>query len=129
MAKTQQQLLEDNCGQTCVAMLAGVDQWGAMHAVGNDHGTSPISLQRALEKFGFIVERKKFTEKELETGKGIALLRSRINKAYGHAVVYRDGSVEDPALGIPQEVGSFLRLMFASNRHVSGLIAITGRRV
>lgn len=128
MPKTQRQILEDNCGQTCVAMLAGVDQYGAMHAVGNDHGTSPMGLQRALEKFGFIVERKGTSTKEMETGKGIALIRAANNKEYGHAVVYRDGNVEDPALGIPVKVDSFNRSMLASGRYVSSLISITGRR-
>lgn len=122
------QLLEDNCGQTCVAMLAGVDQWGAMHAVGNDHGTSPIGLQRSLEKFGFIVERRKFSQKELEEGRGIGLLRSVANKNYGHAVVYRAGNVEDPAIGVPIKVDSYVRSTLASGRHFSGLIAITGKR-
>lgn len=129
MPKTQKQMLDDNCGQTCVAMLAGISQYGAVFAVGNDHGTSPSSLHKSLEKFGFIVERKRFSEKEMETGKGIALLRSTINPDYGHAVVYREGNVEDPALGIPIRVDSFIRTMDASNRRVTGLIAITGRRV
>lgn len=125
---SQRQLLNDNCGQTCVAMLAGVDQWGAMHAVGNDHGTSPMALQRSLEKFGFIVERKKFTQQELETGKGIGLLRSVAHKDYGHAVVYRNGCVEDPAIGIPIGADSYIRSTIASGRHFSGLIAVVGRR-
>lgn len=122
------QLLRDNCGQTCVAMLAGVDQYGAMHAVGNDHGTSPIGLQRSLEKFGFIVKRLKFTQKELEEGKGIGLLRSDNNKDYGHAVVYRSGCVEDPALGIPIKAESYVRSTIASGRHFSGLISVVGNR-
>ena len=126
---SQKQLLSDNCGQTCVAMLAGVDQWGAMHAVGNDHGTSPGSLHKALEKFGFVVERKKYTAKELESGKGIALIRSKSDETYGHAVVYRNGDVEDPAIGMPMGVDEYVRYITLADRHVSGLIAITGRRV
>lgn len=122
------QLLEDNCGQTCVAMLAGVDQFGAMHAVGNDHGTSPKALQQSLENFGFVVERRRFSQKELDEGKGIGLLRSKNNKLYGHAVVYREGRIEDPALGVPVNVEAYLRSTLASGRHFSGLIAIVGNR-
>lgn len=125
---TQKQLLRDNCGQTCVAMLAGVDQWGAMHAVGNDHGTSPGALQKSLEKFGFICERKKFTQKEVEEGKGIGLLRSKVDKTYGHAVVYRNGCIEDPALGVPIKAEAYLRSTTASGRRFSGLIAVVGFR-
>lgn len=126
--KTQKQLLKDNCGQTCVAMLAGVDQWGAMHAVGNDHGTSPGALQKSLEKFGFVCERRKFTQKELEEGKGIGLIRSKKDKTYGHAVVYRSGCVEDPALGLPIKAEAYVKATLSSGRHFTGLIAIIGNR-
>ena len=95
------QLIEDNCGQTCVAIIARISQWEAVHAVGNDHRTQPKHLQEALFKFGFDVERQKFKRTEWPPNLAIALLRSKVDKEYGHAVVVREGQVIDPALGNP----------------------------
>lgn len=125
---SQRQLLEDNCGQTCVAMLAGITQYDAMHAVGNDHGTSPKALSDALERFGFIVERKRFTRELVLKGTGIALLRSKSSPTYGHAAVFRNGCFEDPSVGHPIAVEQFMVWLCNTGRHVSGLICITGKR-
>src|SRR4051812_44639955 len=97
----QKQLTQDNCGQTCVAIIAGISQWDAVHAVGNDHGTQPKYLQEALFKFGFDVERVRFKRSEWPPTLAIALLRSHADSGYGHAVVVRDGQVIDPALNGP----------------------------
>jgi UTP-glucose-1-phosphate uridylyltransferase len=122
------QLVEDNCGQTCIAIIAGISQWDAVHAVGNDHGTQPKHLQEALFRFGFNVERKRFVKAEWPPPLAIALVRSKHDKGYGHAVVVRDGKVIDPAQGDPIPEKLWLTMMIGSGRHVAGLIVVNGKR-
>lgn len=125
--ENQKQLIEDNCGQTCVAMIAGVSQWDAMHAVGNDHGTQPKALQEALFKFGFIVEREKL-KVTAPPALAIGLVRSKIDKTYGHAVVIRDGVVTDPAWSSPVEFHLYLSAIKANGRYFTGCIVVKGKR-
>jgi len=125
--EVQRQLVEDNCGQTCVAMIAGISQWDAVHAVGNDHGTQAKHLQEALFKFGFDVERKKFKKAEWPPPLAIALIRSKYDKDYGHAVVVRDGNVFDPSDGFSVSATFWLKDLQLSGRHVSALIVVKGR--
>ena len=126
--ETQKQLIQDNCGQTCVAMIAGISQWDAMHAVGNDHGTQPKYLQEALFRFGFNVERKRFVKAEWPPKLAIALVRDRFLGDYGHAVVVRDGQVIDPALGRPMPADRFLELLRCNGRYITALIVVNGKR-
>ena len=74
------------------------------------------------------MERQTFKKSEWPPKLAIALLRSRLDETYGHAVVVKEGQVIDPAHGqqIPAKV--FPSLLEMSGRKITSLIVVTGRR-
>lgn len=95
------------CGQTCVAMAAGVTIDEAFNAVGvsgiGQRGTEPSDLVRGLRRLGVRVgEPRPFPQVRLPRC-GIAAINDN-KTSWGHWVFLKNGLVYDPGFGYPLPV-------------------------
>jgi hypothetical protein len=92
-----------NCGQCCVAMVAGIERKASCKIFGTKGVTTTKSVRRALKKLGYLAnERLKSFRKESALP-ATCLLRLSYPKEvqrYGHWVVYHNGLIYCPSLGI-----------------------------
>jgi hypothetical protein len=107
--------MSGTCGQTCVAMVAGVSLDEAFHAVGSTdlrmEGTVPEDIVRGLRKLGWYVgdyQVHGYKKKKLLRLPEFALLcLERTNDRWAHWVVIKGGFVYDPGIGYPLPVRVF----------------------
>lgn len=105
--KLQAQPTENTCGQTCVAMLAGIPVDDVVRVMG-DSGTHLYELRYQLDKYS-IVTSKKCTARAPEAPNYVALVGREM--IYAHRLVKHwsiwhphDGVLYDPAHGNVQEL-------------------------
>lgn len=92
-----------NCGQCCVAMLAGITRKQANKAFGTKGGTTTKMVVRALKKLGLAPADKLQTFRREASLPARCILVLRYPKTvqhYGHWVVYCQGLIYCPSLGI-----------------------------
>ena len=83
------------CGQTCVAMIAGISLEEAILAVGKRGLTTTKDIAQALRKLGFgCADRVTRYNGRLGSELCLCVVESK------HWVVYKDGLFYDPAFGI-----------------------------
>lgn len=107
----------NQCGQACVAMVAGVSIEKVIGAIGHRHSTKTREIVAALKALGVEcdprLKRFKNPLLELRTMK-IAIIKVRFNgRLMGHWVVWNDGKILDPAGNAATKIGrwtSFLRI-------------------
>lgn len=100
------------CGQTCIAMVAGVTIDEAVQVVRvtsvGDPGTSTEQVIAGLKNFGFRLGKVKSyikKKKKLEVLPEFAIMSVVDNRTeWGHWVVLKDGFVYDPGIGWPLPV-------------------------
>jgi hypothetical protein len=96
------------CGQTCVAMAAGVSIEEASSAIGmsvlGSHGTEASDLARGLRKLGMAVGEAGPFPKTHRVPR-FAIVAIDDNKtSWGHWVLLHEGFVYDPGIGWPLPV-------------------------
>lgn len=90
-----------NCGQCCVAMLAGVTRKASCKVFGTKGGTTTKMVIRALTKLGCVpAERLKTFRSEASLPRTCMLRLKYARRASGHWVVYQDGLIYCPGQGI-----------------------------
>ncbi len=101
------------CGQTCVAMVAGVSIDKAVEVIGHTHGTRTREISAGLNKLGFLCDSKlkvlSKTKPLLEQLPDLAIVNSRWKAEHrktpgGHWVVWHDGRVYDPEFNFVDKV-------------------------
>lgn len=90
-----------NCGQCCVAMLAGVTRKQANKVFGSKGGTTTKQVVRALKKLGLAPAERVRTFRSEGSLPATCLLRLKYaGRAHGHWVVYNAGLIYCPGRGI-----------------------------
>jgi len=98
------------CGQTCVAMVAGISVDEAIQVIGKTGGTHGSDLIRGMKKLGVACSKKSKVTDGLTLPKRAILrqkLRDRKKKWGGHWVLYLDGIIYDPGPGISMPVAEY----------------------
>jgi len=89
------------CGQCCVAMVAGVTRKKSIKAFGTKGVTTTKSVIRAFKRLGYTANAALKTFRRQEALPAVCLLRLRYeNRHYQHWVVYCEGLIYCPGLGI-----------------------------
>ena len=86
-----------SCGQSCVAMIAGLTWEQSCKILGHNKPTTTKMLIRALHKLGFNTARK------LKVGvpTDLAIVKEKIYYSSNwHWVVFYNGTIYDPSKGI-----------------------------
>ena len=89
------------CGQACVAMLAGVPVEDVVAVMQNDKGTGKKDIARALDHYG-IRQAKTMTKADNATVLPRACILKVLLPRYGHWVLYYDGRYYDPEFGLTE---------------------------
>ncbi len=92
-----------NCGQCCVAMVAGITRKASCKAFGTKGVTTTKSVVRALKKLGLAPADKLTAFRNESALPPTCLLMLRFPKQvqhYGHWVVYHNGLIYCPSQGI-----------------------------
>jgi hypothetical protein len=92
-----------NCGQCCVAMVAGIERKASCKVFGTKGVTTTKSVQRALKKLGYLPNERLKSFRNESALPATCLLRLSYPKEvqrYGHWVVYHNGLIYCPSLGI-----------------------------
>ncbi len=86
------------CGQTCVAMLAGVSVDDVIDVMGTHEGTVKQDLKKALDYYG-IAYAPKSTKFNADTSlPELCIIRMKLPD-YGHWGIYHKGTFYDPEFG------------------------------
>lgn len=97
------QKTRSSCGQTCVAMIAGISWEKSVELVGHKNCTKTRELVKALRTLGFSVEDHltvlRGTALLTLPQQGTFLLKLRYPGARWHWVVLHEGHCYDPAHG------------------------------
>lgn len=98
-----------NCGQTCVAMVAGISIRKAVTACGTRGRTTYARVRWALKTFGWrLAEREKYRGQVIKN----AMIRLK-TKHGSHWVLARDGDLYEPSQGLKwTNVDQGLRSLF-----------------
>lgn len=91
------------CGQCCVAMVAGIKLKDSCKVFGTRGVTTTKSVRRALKLLGYEVSERMVSfrsESELPTTCLLSLRYPKEVQRYKHWVVYHDGLIYCPGLGI-----------------------------
>lgn len=86
------------CGQTCVAMLAGVTVENVISIMQNDIGCGVGEIKRALDHYG-IRHAKTMTKADNTVDLPKACSLKVLLPGYGHWILYYDGRFYDPEFG------------------------------
>jgi hypothetical protein len=92
-----------NCGQCCVAMVAGIERKASCKVFGTKGVTTTKSVRRALEKLGYQVNERLKSFRSESALPATCMLRLTYPKEvqhYGHWVVYHQGFIYCPSLGV-----------------------------
>ena len=89
------------CGQACVAMLAGVPVEDVVAVMQNDKGTGKKDIARALDHYG-IRQAKTMTKADNATALPRACILKVLLPRYGHWILYYDGQYYDPEFGLTE---------------------------
>lgn len=92
-----------NCGQCCVAMVAGIDRKASCKVFGTKGVTTTKSVHRALTKLGYQVNERLTTFRSESALPSTCMLRLSYPKSvqhYGHWVVYHQGLIYCPSQGV-----------------------------
>lgn len=88
------------CAQSCCAMLAGISLEAACEEFGHSHSSYTWEVVRFLRNHGFECpdRLKPVGKKHLP---GLCILKLRLGElSMGHVVVYNNGVVFDPSVGL-----------------------------
>lgn len=102
------------CGQTCVAMLAGVSLDEAIEAVGTRAGTCGPALHKALKKFGIKTSKKSIRTKRNGIIPENCIARVRTKGSTGcHWILIWNSGVYDPLKGGSgyEYISSYLKIV------------------
>ncbi|MGI4866101.1 MAG: hypothetical protein ACRYFZ_19410 [Janthinobacterium lividum] len=92
-----------NCGQCCVAMIAGLTRKQSCKKFGTKGVTTTKSVSRVLKKLGYVVNERLVSFRKESSLPDTCMLRLRFPKEVqrtGHWVVYHNGLIYCPSLGI-----------------------------
>lgn len=87
------------CGQACVAMLAGVTAGEVAAVMGNDKGTGKKDIARALAHYG-VPQAQTMTKADHATPLPEVCILKVLLPGYGHWVLYAHGVYYDPEFGV-----------------------------
>ena len=93
----------DQCGQACVAMLAGVPVEEVVAVMQNDRGTGKKDIERALNHYGIKQARTMTKADNAAVLPRVCMLKVLLPR-YGHWVLYYDGKYYDPEFGLTEEL-------------------------
>lgn len=91
------------CGQTCVAMLAGVTVEEVVSVMKNDKGTGKKDIEKALNYYG-ISQAKTMTKADNSSVLPKVCILKVLLPQYGHWILYYDGKYYDPEFGVMEEL-------------------------
>lgn len=91
------------CGQTCVAMLAGVAVEEVVSVMNNDKGTGKKDIEKALNYYG-IRQARTMTKADNKSVLPKVCILKVILPRYGHWILYYDGKYYDPEFGLMDEL-------------------------
>lgn len=91
------------CGQTCVAMLAGVTVEEVVSVMDNDKGTGKKDIEKALNYYG-IRQARTMTKADNKSVLPKACILKVLLPGYGHWILYYDGKYYDPEFGLMDEL-------------------------
>jgi hypothetical protein len=92
------QTRNNNCGQACIAMLAGIPIEAATLIVGKKGYTSSTDLMRALDALHIKHSQlKKFSPSNNIPQTAILIVRSKPRTRVFHFVVWHKGQIFDPS--------------------------------
>ncbi len=105
------------CGQTCVAMIAGVTVEEVIRKMRRRGATRPEHLIKALRGYGFAIKQDRSRRGAPRGERAICRLRFRDSDGawHGHLVIKWDGRWYDPAgvnfqHKVPWKIASHIRL-------------------
>lgn len=102
MIKYQKQPNGKTCGQTCVAMIAGIPVEESINLHGHDKGTNMNDSRRILKKLGVetgeIVKLDNRKKWELPDFAGVRIVA--VGRKWGHFITYYKGQFFDPFYGV-----------------------------
>lgn len=99
------------CGQTCVAMLAGVTLEESVRVFGRKGGTNTKQVAEALGKLGIKSGDRLVRPKFLDELPSCCIAKIHFTDAKNtHWTVYRDGLYYDPAYGIYEFPPEYMRV-------------------
>lgn len=87
------------CGQTCVAMIAGVSVEDVVKVMQNEKGTGKKDIEKALEHYG-IPQAKTMTKADHSTPLPPVCILKVLLPKYSHWVLYYHGKYYDPEFGL-----------------------------
>ena len=90
------------CGQTCVAMLAGVPVDEVIEVIGTDGGTSKKDLKKALDYYNISYAPKSTGYDPNVSLPDLCVIRMKLPD-YGHWGIYFKGKYYDPEFGLLDE--------------------------
>lgn len=93
------------CGQTCVAMLAGVSVDEVIKVIGTDKGTSKQELKKGFDYYGIRYAPKSTSYDPKVSLPDLCVIRM-ILPGYGHWGIYYKGLYYDPEFGVLEECPS-----------------------
>ena len=99
------------CGQACVAMLAGVPVEEVVAVMQNDKGTGKKDIERALNHYG-IKQAKTMTKADNASVLPRGCILKVLLPGYGHWVLYYDGKYYDPEFGLTETLYHKARIQF-----------------
>ena len=91
----------EQCGQACVAMLAGVTVEEVVAVMNNAGGTGKKDIERALNHYG-IRQVKTMTKADNASVLPRVCILKVLLPRYGHWVLYHDGKYYDPEFGLTE---------------------------
>ncbi|WMJ90138.1 GNAT family N-acetyltransferase [Anaerocolumna sp. MB42-C2] len=93
------------CGQSCVAMLAGVSVCEVIKVIGTDKGTNKQDLKKCLDYYGIRYAPKSMRYDPKVPLPDLCVIRM-VLPGYGHWGIYYKGIYYDPEFGILKECPS-----------------------
>jgi Acetyltransferases, including N-acetylases of ribosomal proteins len=100
------------CGQSVVAMLAGVSVDDVIAVMQNDKGTSTSEIRDALKWYGIRTATKARTKFEVGMTLPECCILSLRLPGYGHWSLYYKGKHYDPEFGVSDELHKYAELRF-----------------
>ena len=102
------------CGQSCVAMLAGVSVDEAIKIIGTDKGTNKQDLKKALDYYGIAYALKSTKYDPNIPLPDLCIIQMTVEKPpdikYGHWGIYHNGIYYDPEFGVLDKPHSYAKI-------------------
>jgi len=94
------------CGQSCVAMIAGITLDESIKVFGKRSGTYTKDVITALQKLNISCGDKliRISKTQKKSDFCMVVVRAKKFKRYDHWVVFKDGQYYDPAIGIANDL-------------------------